>query len=151
MSLQQTIHDEMVTAMKAKEETRLSVLRGLVSAFTAELTATKRTPQDELADDEAMNVIRRALKQRKDAAEQFTKGGREELAANELAEAEILQTYLPAMLGTEEITKVVEEKKAALGMTDKSDIGKLMGAVMGELKGKADGADVKAAVEAALS
>ena len=151
MSLQQTIHDDMVSAMKAKEELRLSVLRGLISAFTNELTATKRTPQDELTDDEALEVIRRALKQRKDAAAQFTAGGREELAASELAEAEILQTYLPAMMSAEDVSKVVEAKKAALGLTEKKDMGKLMGAVMGELKGKADGGDVKQAVESILN
>jgi len=149
--LQEQIRTELKDAMKAKEEPRLTVLRSLLSAFTQELTNTKRTPQDTLSDDEVLNVIRRSLKQRKDAAEQFRKGGREELAENEEKEAEILQTYLPAQMSIEDIEKVVATKKEALGVTDKSDMGKLMGAVMQELKGKADGGDVKTAVESALS
>lgn len=150
MTLQKQIHADMVTAMKAKDGVRLLVLRGLLSLFTTELTATKRTPQDTLSDDEVLVLIRRALKQRKDAAEQFRTGGREELAAKEEAEAEVLKEYLPAMLGTEEIEKVVQEKMKVLGVTDKSGIGKLIGAVMAELKGKADGSAVKKVVEKML-
>lgn len=145
--LQNQIRTDIKEAMKAKEEPRLTVLRGVLSAFTQELTATKRTPQDELNDEEATAVIRRLLKQRKDAAEQFTAGNRPELAENEMAEAKVLEEYLPQMMSQDEIKKVAIAKKEAMGVTDKSAMGKLMGAIMGELKGKADGGDVKVVVE----
>jgi uncharacterized protein YqeY len=141
----------MVAAMKAKEELRLSVLRGLLTLFTQELTATKRTPQDTLTDDEVLTLIRRSLKQRKDAAHQFTEGGREDLAAKELAEATLLETYLPAQVSGEVIAQTVEKKALELGIADMSGVGKLTGAVMKELQGNADGVQVKGAVEAYLT
>jgi uncharacterized protein len=151
MSLQQTIREEMVSAMKAKEEVRLRVLRGLITLFTNELTATKRTPQDALTDDEVLGLIRRSLKQRHEAASQFRAGGREDLATNEEAEAVVLEKYLPVQMSKEDIEKVVIAKIAELGVTDKSGLGKLIGAVMTELKGKADGKDVKEVVEKVLT
>jgi uncharacterized protein YqeY len=151
MTLQEQLRADMVAAMKAKEEVRLSVLRGVVTMMTQELTATKRTPQDTLSDEEVFNVLRRALKQRKDAAEQFRNGGREELATKEEEEARVLETYLPAMLDSAAIEKVVRAKMEALGVVDKSGMGKLIGAVMGELKGQAAGADVKKVVEEILA
>lgn len=151
MTLQEQVRANMVASMKAKEEPKLTVLRGLLSAFTQELTATKRTPQDKLSDEEALSVIQRAVKQRKDAAEQYRNGGRDDLATQEEAEGAILQEYLPAQLSREEVEKVVQEKAAALGVTDKTGMGKLMGAVMAELKGKADGGMVKEEVEKELA
>ena len=80
MSLHQTIKDGIKDAMKAKDAVRLSVMRGLTSAFTNELVNLKRTPQDALSDDEALAVVKRAIKQRKDSIEQYIKGNRPELA-----------------------------------------------------------------------
>lgn len=150
MTLQQQVRADMVEAMKAKEEVRLRVLRGLITLFTQELTATKRTPQDALSDEEVLGLIRRSVKQRVEAAAQFKTGGREDLVQNEEAEAKILEAYLPAMLGKEEIQKVVDAKKEELKILDKSGMGRLMGAVMLELKGKADGKEVKEVIEASL-
>ncbi len=141
----------MVAAMKEKDALRLSVLRGLMTAFTNELTATKRTPQDALSDDEALAVIRRSVKQRKDAAEQYRGGGRADLAEQEESEAAVLMEYLPAQMGEDAIRAVVEAKVAALGVTGPADKGKLMGAVMAELKDKADGQTVRAVVEEVLA
>lgn len=141
----------MVSAMKAKEEVRLRVLRGLLALFTQELTATKRTPQDKLEDDEVLSLVKRSVKQRREAAEQFRAGGREDLAKNEEEEATFLVVYLPEMLGRGEIENVVKNKMEELGVSDKSGIGKLMGSVMAELKGKADGKDVKEVIESLLS
>lgn len=146
--LSEQIRNDLKTAMKGKEEPRLTVLRGLLSAMTQELTSTGRTPQEQLTDDEILAVIRREVKRRKDAAEQFTAGNRPELAASEEAEAVVLSAYLPQMMSREEIEPIVVAKKAELGIEDKSKMGQLMGAVMSELKGKADGGDVKAVVEA---
>ncbi len=150
MSIQLDIKAGIKDAMIKKEEIRLSVLRGLSSAFTNELVSQKRMPQEELSDEDAINVIRRALKQRKDSIEQFEKGGRPDLAEGEKAELAILETFLPKLMSKEEILVVVEAKKAELGEIDPAKIGIFIGAVMKELKGKADGADVKDVVESLL-
>jgi uncharacterized protein YqeY len=147
MALQQQIKDQIKKAMLAKDAVRLSVLRGLSAAMTNELVSMKRKPDAELSDEEVLNVIRRQVKQRKDSILAFNKGGRQELAAAEEAEMKILETYLPQMMSKDEIRPIAEAKKAELGATDKSKMGMLMGAVMKELKGKADGVDVKEVVE----
>ena len=133
--------------MLAKDAVRLTVLRGLLTAFTNELVATKRKPQEELSDEEVIAVIKRAVKQRKDSIDQFRKGGREDLASSEEAELKILETFLPRMMSKEDVKKKAIEVKEKLGITDKSKIGQLTGATMKELKGMADGTDVKEAVE----
>jgi hypothetical protein len=147
MSLQTDIKDQMKDAMKAKDQVRLTVLRGISSAFTNELVAKKMTPQDELPDEDAMAVIKRLAKQRKDSIQQFTEAGRDELAENEQAELAVLEDFLPAMMSQDEIRPIAEAKKADLGVEDASGAGRLVGAVMGELKGQADGGDVKAVVD----
>jgi uncharacterized protein YqeY len=151
MTLHQKIKDQIKEAMKAREEVRLSVLCGLLAGFTNELVATKRKPDGELSDDEALTVIRRAVKQRKDSIEQFTKGGREELADSEKAELAILETYLPQMMSREDVMKIAVAKLAELGVTDKSGAGKFMGALMKELTGRADGDTVKSVVDELLN
>ncbi len=147
MTLQETIKGSLKEAMMAKDTVKMTVIRGLMSGFTNELVALGRTPQDALTDDEVLAVIRRGVKQRKDAIEQFVAGGREDLADSEKAELALLEVYLPAMMPREEIQKIAEAKKAELGIDDKSKSGMLMSTLMKELKGKADGADVKAVVE----
>jgi uncharacterized protein YqeY len=147
MTLQETIKGSLKEAMMTKDTVKMTVIRGLMSAFTNELVAIGRTPQDQLSDEEVLTVIRRAVKQRKDAIEQFTNGGRADLADNESAELKILEVYLPQMMSKEEIQKIAEAKKTELGITDKSKVGILMSTLMKELKGKADGSDVKAVVE----
>lgn len=147
MTLQETIKASLKEAMMAKDSVKMTVIRGLMSAFTNELVALGRTPQDALTDDEVLAVIRRGVKQRKDAIEQFVAGGREDLADSEKAELALLEVYLPAMMPREEIQKIAEAKKAELGIDDKSKSGMLMSTLMKELKGKAGGADVKAVVE----
>jgi hypothetical protein len=145
------IKEDIKDAMRARAEVRLSVLRGMLTAFTNELVATKRTPQDTLVDEQALAVIKRLANQRKDSIEQFEKGGRPELATKEREELAILQEFLPAQMSSEEIEKVVRAKIAELGDVDKSKSGQLVGAVMRELKGRADGAEVKSVVESILS
>ena len=151
MSLQQQIREQVKEAMKAHEEVRLSVLRGLLSGFTNELVATKRTPQEELKDDEVLNVIRRAVKQRKDSIDQFTKGGRPELAESEQAELVVLEKFLPQMMNREDVMKIAKAKIEAMGSVDKSKSGMIMGIIMKELKGQADGDIVKSVVDEILN
>jgi len=134
--------------MKAKEAVRLRVVRGLLTMFMNELVASGRTPQDMLNDDEVLAVIKRAAKQRKESITQYEAAGRDELAAPEKEELAVLDTYLPTMMSVEAITPIVLAKKAELGIDDKSKMGMLVGAVMKELAGKANGGDVKTAVEA---
>jgi uncharacterized protein len=151
MTLQESIKSELKTAMMAKDSVKTMVIRGLMSMFTNELVSLGRTPQDPLSDDEVLTVIRRALKQRKDSIEQFMSAGRPELAESEQAELSILETYVPKMMSEQDILEIAKSKKAELGIDDKSKSGLLMSALMKDLKGKADGGDVKRVVEGLFS
>ena len=141
------IQKQIQLAMKEKDAVRLNTLRGLLSAFTNELVAKGRKPSEELSDEESLSVVKRAVKQRKDSIEQFRKGNREDLAGKEEVELKILETYLPAQMSREDIKKIVLAKKEEMSISDKSKIGILMGAVMSELKNKADGKDVRDIIE----
>jgi uncharacterized protein len=147
MSLHEDFKASLKEAMKAKDAVKLGVIRGLLTAFTNELVASSRTPQDMLQDDEVMAVIKRAAKQRKESITQYEAAGRTDLSEPEKAELAILETYLPTLMSQEQIKPVVAAKMTELGITDKSKMGLLVGAVMKELVGKADGGDVKAVVE----
>lgn len=151
MSIQSDIKEKIKDAMRAKDQVTLTTLRGISAAFTNELVAQRKTPQEDLDDNSALNVLKRLSKQRKDSIEQFTKGGREDLADVEKAELAIIETFLPQMMSREEIKKVAEAKLAELGVTDKSGIGKATGALMKILGSTADGSDVKAVLEELLS
>lgn len=150
MKLHEEIKSSLKEAMKAKEAVRLRVVRALLTAFMNEMVATGRTPQDTLADDEVLSVIKRASKQRKDSIEQYEAAGRNELAIPEKEELEVLETYLPTLMTQDEIRPIAEAKKEELGVEDKSKMGVLIGAIMKELGGKADGGDVKVVVESLL-
>ena len=147
MLTHESIRAELKEAMKAKEVVRLRVVRQLLTMFMNELVATSRTPQDMLKAEEVLAVIKRAAKQRKESITQYEAAGRDELAAPEKEELAVLEAYLPTMMSLEQIRPVVEAKKAELGITDKSKMGILVGAVMKELAGQADGSDVKLIVE----
>ncbi len=150
MTLHQEIREEIKNAMRAKDEVRLTTLRGMLSAFTNESVILGKTPQDELTDEQAETVIKRLAKQRKDSIEQFTKGGREDLAKNEQAELKILEEFLPEQMSENEIKKIIERVKSEIGEVDKSKLGIFIGKVMKETKGQADGALVKKLVEESL-
>jgi len=146
MSLHQTIKDEVKKSMIARDEIRTMTLRSVLAAYTNEII-TKKVAGDTLGDDDALAVIKRLVKQRKDSIDQFTKGGRPELAEAEVKEMKILETFLPASMPKDEIRKVAEAMKAKLGVADKSGAGKLIGAISKELKGKAEGSDIKEVVD----
>jgi uncharacterized protein YqeY len=145
------IKTDMTAAMKARDSIKLNTLRGAISAFTNELVAKGMKPTEEVSDDMAMAVLKRLAKQRQDSIEQFTKGNRPELAEKEAQELAILKAYLPQMASREEIEKVARAKKEELGVTDKAAMGKLMGAVVKEFAGRADGADIKDVVQGLFS
>jgi len=142
------IKSDMTAAMKARDALRVETLRGAMSAFTNELVSKGRKPTEELADAEAVVVLKRLAKQRKDSIDQFSNAGRTELAEKESSELKIIESYLPAGVAREEIERVAKAKKTELGVTDTSGIGKLTGAVMKEFAGTADGNDVKEVVAA---
>ena|SRR5438105_2023915 len=151
MSLQLDIKEDIKNAMRAKEALRLEVLRGMSAAFMNEVIAQRRPPQELLSDEDAHTVVKRLVKQRKDSADQFEKGGRPELAQKEKDELVILEKYLPQTMSRDAIREIALAKKAELGVTDKSGMGKFIGAVMKACEGKADGNDVKAVAEELLS
>ncbi len=137
----------MKDAMRAKDQVRLGVIRGLITAMTNEAINSGKGPDGVLTPEEALTVITRAAKQRKDSIEQFIAGGRPELAEDEQAELAILMTMLPAQMSEDEIRAAAQAKAAEMGVTDKSGANQLMGALMKDLKGKADGTVVKAVVD----
>ena len=133
------------------EQFALATLTVTTAGFVNELVSMRRAPDGELTDEEALNVIRKAVKQRKDSIEQFIAGGRPELAENEQAELAILETYLPAQMPREEVVKFVQAKIAEMGTVDKSKAGMLMGTLMKDLKGKVDGDVVKSVIDELLN
>ncbi|MFA6177429.1 MAG: GatB/YqeY domain-containing protein [Candidatus Paceibacterota bacterium] len=145
--LHEQIKNGIKEAMMAKDALRLKAFRAMSSAFTNELVAKNKKPQDMLADEEAITVITRLAKQRKDSIEQFTKGNREDLVKEEQEELAIFETYLPKLMDKSEVEKIAQAKKDELGITDATKKGMLMSALMKDLKGKADGMTVKEVVD----
>ena len=145
--LHEEIKSKIKEAMLARDAVRLEVLRGMVTAFTNDLVSKGKKPQDFLTDEEALAVITRLSKQRKDSIEQYTKGGREDLAAEEKEQLAIIETFLPKLMEKEEVEKIAKAKQAELGITDATKKGMLMSALMKDLKGKADGTVVKEVVD----
>lgn len=148
MSITKDIDTQIPEAMRAKDPVRLNALRGMKAAFMSEAIMLKK---DTLPDEDALTVIKRLVKQRRDSIDQFRKGNREELAAAEEAELKVLEAFLPAQMSEVDVRKIAEATKAKLGVTDKSKLGQLIGAVIKETKGRADGGMVKKIVEELLA
>jgi len=133
--LTETIRAELTAAMKARDAERLSTLRMLQSAFKYQQIESGH----ELSDEEAMTVIRKAVKQRLDSIEQYTKGNRPELAEKERREMELLKTWLPPELTDEEVEAGIREIIASTGAQSKKDLGKVMKEASARYKGRVDG------------
>jgi hypothetical protein len=142
MSLTEKIRTDMTAAMKAQEKDRLSTLRMLQSALKNEQIHLGH----ELSDEEAMSVIRKAVKQRQDSIEQYTAAGRAELADKERAELDLLRTYLPPELSEAELEAGIREIIAATGAQSKKDMGKVMKEATARFKGRADGKKIQEVV-----
>lgn len=151
MSIHQAIKSAIPEALRARDEVRLRTLRSLVTQMTNEVVAKKRKPDEFLTDEETLAVLKRAANQRKDSIEQFTRASRLDLAEPEKAELSIIDSYLPSMMSREEIETFAREKMVEMGTTSKAEAGKFTGALMKDLKGKADGGDVKAVVDSLLT
>jgi len=147
MKLHEEIKDKIAKALKSKDKIRLLVLRSLIAAFTNELVAKKKKPDGILDNSDALAVIQKEAKKRKDSIEQFKSGGREDLVKKEEQELKVIEEFLPEMMSEDEIRKHIEAKKSELGIENQSKAGVLIGSVMQELKGKADGIVVKQIVD----
>ena len=146
MSLAEKLSSDITSAMKSKESIKLSVLRMVKSAVK-----NKEIGKGEaLTDDETMAILNSFVKKGRDSFEQFTKGGREELAAKEKEEIGILQSYLPQQLSEDEITAMVKESIREIGATGPKEFGAVMKSVMAGTKGKADGKVVTGIVKKLL-
>ncbi|MGC2626469.1 MAG: GatB/YqeY domain-containing protein [Candidatus Udaeobacter sp.] len=150
MTLQQRVDSDLKEAMRAKDATKLGVLRMIKSALKYAAIA-KSDAEAELSDAEAVQVIRKQAKQRQDSIESFEKGGRAELADKEKEELAILNTYLPQGMGADELAKVVRETIAELGATSKAQMGAVMKALQSKLGGRADGKTLSSEVQKQLS
>lgn len=144
------LKEELKQSMLAKDELKTSVLRLLLSAINYYET-NKGGAGYSATDEDVLSVIGAQAKQRKDSIEQYTSAGRTELADKEKAELDILQAYLPEQMGEDEVSKLVEEAISQTGATSMSDMGKVMGALMPKVKGRADGGLVSSLVKAKLS
>ena len=146
MSLKNQIIEDMKSAMKAGDKDRLKVVR-LIMAAIKQVEVDKRV---ELDDAAVLSVLDKMVKQRRDSVEQFEKGGRDDLAAIERAEIDVLQDYLPEQLSADEIATLVDEAIAATGAEGMRDMGKVMGQIKAKAAGRADMGIVSATVKERL-
>jgi len=147
MSLVDTIRKDMFQASKDGDKDRENILKmAIASVKNAEIEKG-----EELKKEEIQKILRKEVKKIKDSIEQFKEMGRDDLVAKEVVQLEVLQEYLPQPLSEKEVREVVEAKIEELGAEDMRDMGKVMGAAMKELEGKADGNTVKDIVQEILS
>lgn len=149
MSLQEGIMAALKDAMKAKDQTALTALRAVKSAIL--LAQTEEGAQAELTEDQELKILQKQVKQRKDSAAIYLAQGREDLAAPELAEAEVISQFLPVALSDEDVEKVVINIINQIGAQGMKDMGKVMGLANKELAGQADGKTISNIVKAKLS
>ncbi|MFA6436600.1 MAG: GatB/YqeY domain-containing protein [Candidatus Gracilibacteria bacterium] len=148
MSLQEQLQQDLVTAMKAQDKVKTSVLRMLKAAIMKfEVSGKEKLVATE---EDVVRLLKKEISQRQDSIEQFKAGNRMDLAANEEAELAILKSYMPEMMSEEALEKIVKETVAEMGVTDPKMMGKVMGAVMAKVKGQADGVRVKTVVQKVL-
>ncbi len=148
MGLQQQVMEEIKAAMKAKDTVTLESLRAIKSALL--LAQTEKGAGGELSEADEVKLVQKLVKQRKDSAANYNEQGREDLAAPELAQAEVIARFLPEQLTEEEIEKVVVQTIDALGASGMKDMGKVMGMVTKELAGQADGKTISTIVRSKL-
>jgi uncharacterized protein YqeY len=151
MALKDQIMADLKQAMKDKEQDKLRVLRSLKAKLLEKEISERKDGEASLSDEQTIDVLMKAAKQRKESIDQFKSGGREDLVENEEMELEIIDSYLPKMLSEEEVRDVARQKIDALGAETMADMGKVMGVMMQELKGKAEGSVVSKVVKEELS
>lgn len=149
MNLFDTVSEDIKKAMLARQKVRLEALRGIKKEFLEAKTAPGAN--GELSDETAIRILTKMVKQRKESAAIYEANNRAELAENELAEAKVIEEYLPAQLSDEELTKAVADIIASVGATSPKDMGKVMGVASKQLSGKAEGRAISAKVKEMLA
>jgi uncharacterized protein len=149
MNLAQRVDSDLKEAMRARDTTKLGVLRMLKSALKYAAIAKSGT-EAELSDAERAQVIRKQVKQRQDSIESFEKGGRAELASKEREELLILNAYLPQAMNDDELARVVRETIAEVGATSKAQMGAVMKVLQAKVAGRVDGKTLSAEVQKQL-
>jgi len=147
MDIQTQLKQDMMTAMKAREMEKVNTIRSLRGAIKDKAIELKK---DELSDEEIMGVLTKAAKQRRDSIASYKEGGRDDLVAEEEKELAIIEKYLPEQMNEDEVTKIVTEVIEQTGASSMADMGKVMGAIMPKVKGKADGNMVQTIVRGKL-
>ncbi len=150
MTLKERISADLKSAMKANDTLRRDTLR-LIDSMIKNVEIEKKKKAEGLNEVEIIEVLSRAVKQRRDSIKQFELGGRQDLAEKEKREINIISEYLPEQIGEEKIREIVQEIIKATGFHSKADMGKVMGQVMSKLKGQADGSVVRKIVEEILN
>ncbi|MDJ1181924.1 GatB/YqeY domain-containing protein [Roseofilum casamattae] len=151
MSLKDRISEEIKAAMKAKDKIRLETVRGIKKLILEKETEVRAKGQDALNGDQELAILSQLAKQRRDSIEQYRNAGRDELAEKEAQELAILEEYMPRQLSEAEVAETIDRIIAQVGATSAKDMGKVMGPVMKELKGKADGKMVQDLVKQKLA
>jgi uncharacterized protein len=151
MTLHDRIESDLRTAMKERDRARMSALRMVVAALKNRATADGLSPQGRLDDEAVQKVLATEVKRRKEAATAFRDAGRAEQAASEEAEADVYAAYLPAQLGDDELTAIVDEAIARIGAEGPQQMGQVMKTVMADVSGRADGSRVSALVKERLT
>lgn len=151
MGLKETILDELKSAMKNKDAERLQVLRSLKAKILEKEISERKGGESDISDEQVLEVLMKAGKQRKESIDSFEKGGREDLVEKEKAELAIIEEFLPKMMSEDEVRAAVRDQIKKMGASDMSDMGKVMGVMMGKLKGKAEGSVVSRVVKEELS
>lgn len=149
MNLFDKVSGDIKAAMLARDKVRLEALRGIKKEFLEAKTA--KGGDGELSDDAALKILAKMVKQRKESASIYTEQNREDLAGEELAQAAIIEEYLPKQLSEEELTAALKEIIARVGATSAKEMGKVMGAATKELAGKAEGKAISAKVRELLA
>lgn len=148
MTLTEKINNDIKAAMKAREKDKLAALRDIKSKLLLEATSGG---DGKVSEETENKIVVKLYKQRMDTYDLYIKEGREDLAADEKFQADIIKAYMPEMMSEDDVRKVVQEKIAAMGATGPQDMGKVMGPVMGQLSGKADGKLISSIVKEELN
>lgn len=151
MSLKEKIMTDLKEAMKAKNSDKTMVLRSLKAKIMEKEISERKGGESLLSDEQVIDVLLKAAKQRKESIDQFTQGDRPDLVEKEEMELSIIENYLPKMMSEEEVLVEVKSQIEKLGATSMADMGKVMGSLMGKLKGKAEGSTISKVVKEELS
>jgi uncharacterized protein YqeY len=151
MSLKEKILDDLKAAMKAKDSDKTRVLRSIKAKILEKEISERKEGESLLSDEQIVEVLMKAAKQRKESIDQFRDGGRKDLVEKEQMELALIENYLPEMMSEDDVRKAVKDQIEKMNAESMADMGKVMGALMGKLKGKAEGALISRIVKEELS